>query len=578
MRGLYDRCNGFLEPSTVNFSTIASLLGGIGLFLLGMQMMTEGLKLAAGNALRSILKSWTGTNLRGLLAGVLITALVQSSSAVTVASVGFVNAGLLTLSQAVWVIFGANVGTTTTGWLVALVGIKVDVGVLALPLLGIGMLLRLAAGVNARRAGLGSAVAGFGAFFLGVGILQGAFSEIAPRIGEWSTGMSGWAGTIGLAGVGALMTMLTQSSSASVAITLTAAAGGALPAELAAAVVIGSNIGTTSTAWFASLGATPPAKRVAWAHITFNLFTGAAALAALPVLLAACTAIVTAWHGTASDVPAILAVFHTLFNVLGIALIWPFASRLVRFLSRRFLSAEEQIGRPMHLDAPLAEVPALALRGIVLELERMSELALDLASRRLRGVAAEPAGRRQAEGLIQLGNAIRDFIGGLSRGVLPEEVVAALPDLLRASQHLEDVATESEHLLGPRTARPSDAVHAEGASADWAALREAVLTALTPDLAEDQLEPLARRLELSYEGLKAALLKAGARGRLHVDAMEEDLLRARRLRRLAESALKARRRLAPWRARLNGTQADKPPAADEAAKPVVSARYSGGAG
>src|SRR5690606_36912135 len=186
---------GFLEPSTVNFSTIASLLGGIGLFLLGMQMMTEGLKLAAGNALRSILKSWTGTNLRGLLAGVLITALVQSSSAVTVASVGFVNAGLLTLSQAVWVIFGANVGTTTTGWLVALVGIKVDVGVLALPLLGIGMLLRLAAGVNARRAGLGSAVAGFGAFFLGVGILQGAFSEIAPRIGEWSTGMSGWAGT-----------------------------------------------------------------------------------------------------------------------------------------------------------------------------------------------------------------------------------------------------------------------------------------------------------------------------------------------------------------------------------------------
>src|SRR5690606_32995084 len=148
LRGLYDRCNGFLEPSTVNFSTIASLLGGIGLFLLGMQMMTEGLKLAAGNALRSILKSWTGTNLRGLLAGVLITALVQSSSAVTVASVGFVNAGLLTLSQAVWVIFGANVGTTTTGWLVALVGIKVDVGVLALPLLGIGMLLRLAAGVN----------------------------------------------------------------------------------------------------------------------------------------------------------------------------------------------------------------------------------------------------------------------------------------------------------------------------------------------------------------------------------------------------------------------------------------------
>ncbi|HEX6994723.1 MAG TPA: Na/Pi symporter [Gammaproteobacteria bacterium] len=539
----------------MTFSTIASLLGGIGLFLLGMQMMTDGLKVAAGNALHSILRSWTSTAWRGLCAGVLITALVQSSSAVTVASVGFVNAGLLTLSQAVWVVLGANVGTTTTGWLVALVGIKVDVGVLALPLVGIGMLLKLAAGGNVRRAGFGAAVAGFGAFFLGVGFLQGAFAEIAPRIGEWSVGGTGWTGRIAFVGVGALLTMLTQSSSASVAITLTAAAGGALPAELAAATVIGANVGTTSTAWLASLGATPPAKRAAWAHISFNVVTGAVAIVILPLLLAASAAVVSTWGAAARDVPAVLAVFHTLFNLLGVALLAPFASRLVRFLSARFVTADEEIGRPAHLDATLAGVPALALRGIVLELERMTAIAFDLASRRLRGTQAEPAGRLQAEGLVQLGNAIRDFIGRMSAGVLPDDVVAALPDLMRASQHLEDVATESEALRGPRPARPSDAIHAEGASPDWAALREAVLAVLTPDGAPDQLDALARRITLHYEALKAALLKAGARGRLPVDAMEEDLLRARRLRRVAESALKARRRLAPWLAVLDGARA-----------------------
>src|SRR5690606_9292745 len=394
--------------------------------------------------------------------------------------------------------------------------------------------------------------------------LQDAFSEIAPRIGEWSVGADGWAGTIAFVGIGILLTLLTQASSATVAITLTAAAGGAVPIELAAATVVGANIGTTSTAWFASLGATPPAKRAAWAHITFNLVTGVVAVLILPLLLSASTALVSA-ADTAGDVPAVLAVFHTLFNVLGVVLIAPLAPSLVRLLSARFVTAEEQVGRPAHLDATLVGVPALALRGLVLELERMTKLAFELASRRIRGVQPEPAGRQQAEGLIQLGNAIRDFVGEMSAGVLPDDVVAALPDLMRASQHLEDVATESEALRGPRPARPSDAVHAEGASPDWTALREAVLAALTPDGTPDDLDALARRLELHYEALKAVLLKAGARGRLPVDAMEEDLLRARRMRRVAESALKARRRLARWLALLDGAgaaEAESEPVAD----------------
>src|SRR5690606_2024381 len=140
-----------------------------------------------------------------------------------------------------------------------LVGVKIDIGALALPLLGTGMILRMAGGTSVRRAGFGEAIAGFGAFFLGVGVLQGAFSDLAPLIGEWPIAMSGWASTIAFVGIGALLTMLTQSSSAAIAITLTATAGGAVPLELAAATVIGTNIGTTSTALFAAFGATPPA-------------------------------------------------------------------------------------------------------------------------------------------------------------------------------------------------------------------------------------------------------------------------------------------------------------------------------
>lgn len=556
---------------TVTFTTFASLFGGLGLFLLGMRMLTDGLKLSAGNALRSILRSWTRTNVRGLFSGILITAIVQSSSAVIVAIVGFVNAELLTLAQAVWVVFGANIGTTMTGWLVALIGVKVDVGALALPLIGVGMLLRLVAASNVRRAGLGEAVAGFGAFFLGVGILQSAFTETATAVGDWGEAIPGWSGTAAFIFIGILLTQLTQSSSAAIAIAMTAAAGGTLPLELAAPAVIGTSIGTTSTAVFASVGATAAAKRTAWAHVGFNVVNGAAAIALLPLLLLASQRLAALWTD-AEDIALVLAVFNTLIKLLGIALIWPFASRFVGFLSRRFVSADEVLGRPQHIDSTLLEVPSLALRGIVLEVARMRSLAFDLARRRVQGTITEPEARRQQEGIVRLGRAIRDFIETLSKGVLPDDVVEALPDCLRAIQHIDDVASASATVGAARSVGTADDAHARGASRDWARLNEVVAEMLaTPQVStsdapaadgyggapaiDDDAEPRDRRLELAYEGLKADLLRAGALGRLRVEAMEEQLLRARRMRRLAESAAKANRRLDPWVARVDGERA-----------------------
>ena len=263
--------------------TIGMLAGGLGLFLLAVNMITDGLTLAAGHALRDMLGKWTRTLGRGIVSGISITAIVQSSSAVTVATIGFVNAGLLSLYQALGVVYGSYIGTTMTAWLVAIIGFQVKVDAFALPMIGIGMLLRLTGG-DSRRAPVGMALAGFGLFFIGIDVLKEAFEGLAIAIDLQKLTLDGIAGVFLYAGIGFLMTVLTQSSSAAIAITLTAATGGIVGLYAAAAMVIGANVGTTSTAAFAVIGATSNAKRVAAAHIIFNVATGVVALMIMPVL------------------------------------------------------------------------------------------------------------------------------------------------------------------------------------------------------------------------------------------------------------------------------------------------------
>ncbi|MDP3370471.1 MAG: Na/Pi symporter [Brevundimonas sp.] len=519
----------------------ASLLGGIGLFLLGMWLMTEGLKLAAGGALRAVLESWTRSAPRGFLAGVLITALLQSSSAVTVATLGFVNAGLLNLAQAVWLIIGANVGTTMTGWLVALVGVKIDVAALALPLIGLGMLGRLAFRGRSRLFGAGQAMAGFGAFFLGVGVLQAGFADLLGDVGHLVTEDVTFIG-LGIAlAVGVVVTVLTQSSSAAIALALTAAASGEIPLVMTAMAVIGTNIGTTSTAILAALNATPAARRVAMAHVTFNVTAAAGALVLLSPLLWL-SAWSTAGFNPQGETPTILAMFHTLFNLLGALIMALMGSRLIAFLQRRFVSAEESLARPRYLDPTLAPVPALALRGLVLEVERMREAAFAIVLRRR---AAKHAGAAMDEGQLQpLGREIRNFIGKMSARPLPDTVADALPDVIRAVQHLEEIERMSLRLRTP----PAGIV---AASSSWERLRQALADSLEgPGADAADLELACTRLietaERAYQQVKTDLLRATARGALLVGQLDGALDLADALRRCAELAAKTHRRLGPW--------------------------------
>jgi len=528
-------------------TTFASVVGGGGLILLGMSMMTDGLKVAAGNALRRFLDSWTRSALRGVLAGTLITAVVQSSSAVTFATIGLVNAGLLSLSQAVWLIFGTNVGTTMTSWLVALVGVRIEVGAVALPLIGLGMAVRILARSQVRVAGGGLSVAGFGTFFLGIAVLQGAFADLGPQLANLPDGTD-WVSVLSFVLLGFLLTLATQSSSAAIAVILTASAAGQVPLLLAGGAAIGANLGTTSTALLAVIGATAPAKRVAVAHVAFNLLAGLIALGLLPFLIAASKAI-AAWVGMSDDTPGILALFHTMFNLIGLAVMVPFATRLIAVLSRLFVSPHEEIGRPHHLDPTVALVPALALKSLSLEADRMKALAFDLARRRLSGtIDSRDRLRGLQEGILTLGLAMQAFIGQVSRQPLPDDDVESLADIVRAIQHLQDLVLASETSVAI-SGRAQVVLEEE-----WQSLAAPVCGLLAGDKADpDRLPELAREAEAAYQAVKMALLRATARGQINPDAADATLVQAQRLRRVADAAFKAERRLAHQQVGIEGT-------------------------
>ncbi len=512
-----------------SIALIGGLAGGVGLFLLGMGLMTDGLRLAAGPALERILARSTGTRLRGLSLGILVTALVQSSSAVTVAVIGFVNAGLLTLGGALWVMFGANVGTTMTGWLVALVGMKFKIEVLALPLIGVGMLLRLT-GDGSRRGALGMALAGFGVLFLGIDMLRETFSVLATDF-RMPDG-SGPLDVLMLVLIGIALTVLMQSSSASLTVALTAAQGGLIAAQGAAAVVIGANIGTTVTALIAAIGATANAKRAAAAHILFNVLTGVVALLLLPWLLGF-LGFLRALLDLDAAPAAKLALFHTVFNILGVLLIWPLAGRLTDFLLRRFKSAEEDAARPRYLDKTVLAVPALALDALARELHRLGGIALSTVRAAFAAVPPQlEQNRRIAD---RLSMAIADFIAQLNRAGMAHESAQRLPQLLRVARYYEtaaDLATEAAAALRETEAYESPAVAAFRAEA------EALLARLDPDTIGNEVD--LNPFEAAYQRLKAELLELGVQGRLGVAEMDAQLRAASALRRAMEQATKAR--------------------------------------
>lgn len=355
---------------------IATVLGGVGLFLLGMVLMTDGLKAAAGDALSGILSRFTGGPLSAVASGAAVTALVQSSSATTLATIGFVSAGLLTFPQSIGILLGAAVGTTSTGWIVSLLGLKLQIGAIALPLVGIGALMRLL--TRDRAASIGLAIAGFGLIFVGIATLQGGMQEVAERIDPASLPGATVLGRIALVGIGIGLTLIMQSSSASVAMTLTALHSGTVVLEQAAFLVIGHNVGTTLTAAFAAIGASSSARRTATAHILFSMTSGSLALIGLPLYLATAGWLATAL-GSGGEATTIAA-FHTTFNIVGVAVVLPFIDRFANIVERLVPDRGPVLTR--NLDISVTQVAPVAIEAARrTTIEIAAELAAEVADR-----------------------------------------------------------------------------------------------------------------------------------------------------------------------------------------------------
>jgi phosphate:Na+ symporter len=430
---------------------IATILGGVGLFLLGMVLMTDGLKAVAGDALRRVLSRFVSGPLSALFSGITVTALLQSSSATTLTTIGFVSAGLLTFPQAVGVIFGANIGTTSTGWLVSLLGLKVNVSAVALPLVGVGALLRLLG--RGRLTAVGVALAGFGLIFVGIDTLQAGMRDFATRFDLAAFPADTLGGRLLLVGVGAAMTVVMQSSSAAVATTLAALHGGAIGLEQAAALVIGQNIGTTVTAAIASVGASVPARRTAWAHILFNVITGLLAIAILPLFLRLVTSVAEEAHG---DGATAIAGFHTAFNLLGVLLFLPLVGPFSRLIMR--LIPEKGPTLTRHLDRTVADVPGVAVEaawrtardiGKVLVGVARAQLAPDMSRERTEQEleAAEKA-LEETQRFLETVGASQEFASVHTRHIQVLHALEHLGLLMRECREGVQVepAIRSEHL------------------------------------------------------------------------------------------------------------------------------------
>ncbi|MEY3774656.1 MAG: hypothetical protein RLZZ129_1436 [Verrucomicrobiota bacterium] len=431
--------------------TTLSILGSLGMFLFGMKIMSESLQKLSGERLRGIMRTMTGNRFAGVGTGFLVTCMVQSSSASTVMMVSFVNAGLLTLVEAIGMIMGANIGTTTTFWLVSFFGFKFSISAIALPVMGLALPLLFARKPRLRN--LGEFCMGFGLLFIGLMFLKDAVPDIKnnPEVLGFIKDYTGrgLASTLIFLGFGILLTIIVQSSSVAGAITLTMAYKGWIDFPTACAITLGENIGTTITANLAALGGNVQAKRAARVHFIFNVIGVVWAIALFNPFVNFVQDLVPADATDPVHMPLHMAAFHTLFNVLNTALLIGFVPQLAR-LAERLVKDKATAPARDHMDYDSPLVPRtgeLNLAEAERDLQRMGaitrELVMgfsdlfenppaDLEARMIELKELEKESDRRALATTQY--LLRCASGGLS-----EETRARVTSMLRVVAELEDI-------------------------------------------------------------------------------------------------------------------------------------------
>lgn len=354
---------------------------GVAIFLFGMLALEEGFRAFTGGILETLLRRTTDRLWKSLSFGVVTTSIMQSSSLVSVIAISFLSAGLIGLSQGIGIIFGANLGTTTGAWLVAGFGLKVKISAYAMPMLVFGVILIFQKSKQLK--GIGYVLAGLGFLFLGIHHMKEGFEAFKASIDLTAYAVAGFAGLMLFSLIGVAATVVMQSSHATLVLIITALAANQITYENALALAIGANIGTTITAILGSLSSNEQGRRLAAAHLLFNVVTGLIAIVFIHQLQLAVEGI-SDWIGIAADDYTLkLALFHTLFNLIGIAVMVPFTGRMVTMLERIIPEEAGRFAQPKYLNESALEFADTAIEALRLETLRIYDKATDVIARGL---------------------------------------------------------------------------------------------------------------------------------------------------------------------------------------------------
>ena len=359
------------------YPNISMILGGVALFLIGMEYMEGGFKTFSGGLLERVLEKSTNNTPKAIATGFLATAIVQSSSLISIIVISFLSAELITLTSAVGVIFGSNIGTTTTAWLVSSFGLKIKISIYAMPMIVVGIFIPLLLKSNSWK-GIASIFIGLGIIFLGIGYMKEGFETLKEGLDLAQYAMAGYTGIFVYVLIGAVATVAIQSSSATMAIIITALATGQIDYSNALALAIGANIGTTVTAALGALKSNENGKRLAVAHFIFNITTAVIAIAFIYQLADLVDYLSVLVGIGIENYTMKLALFHTIFNVIGVLTVSPFISVLVKYLTTLFIPKWLSKGKPKYLDDAVLELPSTALSAIIMETKHLYDNAFDI--------------------------------------------------------------------------------------------------------------------------------------------------------------------------------------------------------
>jgi len=356
-----------------NFKEIAA---GVSIFLFGMLFLEEGFKAFTGGLLEKLLQRTTNKLWKSISFGIASTTVMQSSSLVSVITISFLSAGLIGLGSGIGIIFGANIGTTTGAWLVAGLGLKVKISAYAMPMLVFGIVLVLQSAKHLK--GIGYVLAGLGFLFLGIHYMKEGFEAFRDTVDLTSFAMSGYLGLFVYVGIGLAATVIMQSSHATLVLIITALGAGQITYENGLALAIGANIGTTITAILGSISANHQGKRLAGAHLIFNATTGLIAIAFIHQLMWAVDGVAANVGIGQDDYTMKLAVFHTIFNLIGVAVMTPFTGKLVTFLERVIPAPTTTIIEPKYLNEAVVEFPETLLEAVRNEAVHLYDNAFEI--------------------------------------------------------------------------------------------------------------------------------------------------------------------------------------------------------